>query len=352
MTGKLVIAGALGLTGRAVLEYFETCGDWDIVALSRRSPNFSTRATFIKVDLADAQNVRDALGHLNDVTHIVYAVLSETDAVAANLAMLRNLMDVVEPTNPKLAHISLLQGGKAYGAHLGQMKLPGKESDPRHMPPNFYYSQEDLLRTRQAGKQWFWTVFRPMALVGSSLGSPMNILNAIGVYAAICRELDVPFSFTGAQHAQIGQLTDVRLLARAIAWAGTCAAAQNQIFNVTNGDMVVWQNIWPCLARRLGVEPAPPRPMPLSVMMADKAPVWDRAVLRHGLIPHQYDDLVGASWQFADSLFGYGMPANVALLSSVKIRKAGFGDCIDSEDMFDEWIDRLQGERVLPTRAV
>ena len=59
-------------------------------------------------------------------------------------------------------HVTLMQGGKAYGVHLGPLKrVPLKESDGRTMPPNFYYDQEDLVRERQAGKRWTWTALRP-----------------------------------------------------------------------------------------------------------------------------------------------------------------------------------------------
>jgi len=36
------------------------------------------------------------------------------------------------------------------------------------------------------------------------------------------------------------------------------------------------------------------------------------------------------------------------LASSVKLRQAGFLDCIDTEDMFLEWIRHLQRTKVLP----
>ncbi len=38
MTGKLLVAGASGLVGRAVVDHFERLGDWEIVGLSRRPP--------------------------------------------------------------------------------------------------------------------------------------------------------------------------------------------------------------------------------------------------------------------------------------------------------------------------
>ena len=38
-----------------------------------------------------------------------------------------------------------MQGSKWYGNHLGPYLTPARETDPRHMPPNFYYDQQDFL---------------------------------------------------------------------------------------------------------------------------------------------------------------------------------------------------------------
>ena len=37
-----------------------------------------------------------------------------------------------------------------------------------------------------------------------------------------------------------------------------------------------------------------------------------------------------------------------ALLSTVKIRQAGFADCIDTDDMLREWLTIFQEQRLLP----
>jgi len=84
-------------------------------------------------------------------------------------------------------------------------------------------------------------------------------------------------------------------------------------------------------------------------MMQDKADIWDGIVARHDLLPLSYADFAGNSWQFADGMFGYGASRpNIALMSTVKIRQAGFHACIDSEAMFEQWIGRLQANRILP----
>jgi nucleoside-diphosphate-sugar epimerase len=355
VTGTVLIAGALGLVGRAALEHFEALEGWDILALARRAPDFSGRARFLSVDLTDAAECRARLGPLRGVTRIIYAALFEkpelgrgwleADQIATNLGMLTNLMEALEPGNPDLRHIALLQGTKAYGVHLGQMPIPGKESAPRHIHPNFYWAQEDFIRARQAAG-WSFTIFRPQAVVGFALGSAMNLLSAIGAYAAISRELGLPLVYPGSGQ-RITEATDARLLARAMAWAGDSPAAANQIFNVTNGDAFLWGDFFPMVARLFGMELGLPHPMSLAAVMADKGSVWQRLVERHGLHPYGLEELIGSSWQFAD--FAFSREGHTAsLLSTIKIRQAGFGDCIDSAEMLEWWLRELQRRRILP----
>ena len=67
--------------------------------------------------------------------------------------------------------------------------------------------------------------------------------------------------FYPGQGHRVTEAIDVRVLARAIAWAGESPAAAGQIFNVTNGDVLVWQNLWPVIARQFGMEVGLPHPM-------------------------------------------------------------------------------------------
>jgi nucleoside-diphosphate-sugar epimerase len=357
VTGKLLIAGALGLVGRSVLDHYEGLGGWEIVALSRRAPEFVTKAQFVSVDLADAADCRAKLSALRGVTHIVYCALFEkpdlgagwleADQIATNLAMLTNFFDAIEPGNPDLRHLTVLQGTKAYGAHLGQMHVPGKERAPRHPHPNFYWAQEDFIKGRQHGRSWRWTIFRPQAVIGFALGSAMNLLSAFGVYAAVMRELDLPLIYPG-QGQRITEATDARLLARAIAWAGAAPAARNETFNITNGDVFLYQNLWPVLAKQFGMELGPAQPMPLALIMRDKADVWESITRKHQLKPYGMSEIIGNSWQFADFALARTHSTS-SIMSTIKLRQAGFADCIDTEEMFGWWLGELQRRRVLPT---
>jgi len=353
---KILIVGALGAVGQCALEHFEGLPDWQIVGVSRRKPVFPTRADWVSVDLRDRADCEAKLAGLKDITHIAYTAVyekadvtrgwSEMDHVEVNLAMLKNLVEVVEKASPGLRHITMLQGTKAYGGHLGPFRQPARESDPRYMPPNFYYNQMDWLAAQQQGKTWTWTILRPQIVCGIALGSPLNIISAIGVYAAISREYGLPLRFPGGQ-SRIGEATDARLIAKAMEWAGTHDAAANQTFNIANGDVYVWENIWPRLAGLFGMEMAPPHPFSLARVMPQNEPIWNQIVARYNLVPHTYKEIV-PSWQFADFLLGYGQRPNPHHMSTIKIRKAGFAECVDSEEMFVELVHTLQQRRILP----
>ena len=138
-----LVPGASGIIGRTLIEHLSGLDDWHIVGLSRRKPESNMRAKFIEVDLIERADCEQKLGGLNDITHIFYAAYQPRPTlakeVAPNKTMLVNVVEVVEAASPGLQHVNLITGGKFYGAHLGPFKTPAKESDPRHMPPNFYY---------------------------------------------------------------------------------------------------------------------------------------------------------------------------------------------------------------------
>ena len=78
-------------------------------------------------------------------------------------------------------------------------------------------------------------------------------------------------------------------------------------------------------------------------MMADKGPVWDGIVARCGLKPYAFEDI--ARWGFGDFILKAEYDN---ITSTIKARKFGFHDCIDSDDMFVDLFRQLQAENILP----
>lgn len=354
----LLIAGATGIVGNAAIEHFSSLPDWTVIALSRRAPPGCEGVMHLPVDLTDALACRTALAGHPGITHMLYAALYEkpsllagwtdNEQIATNLGMLRNLLDALEATSAGLRHVTVLQGTKAYGSHIGRVPVPAKERSARLPHPIFYWQQEDLLRERQARADWTFTVLRPQIILGHAIGSPMNVIAAIGAYAAVQRELGRPLSFPGGGR-YVNACSDSRLIARAVEFAGSAPEAENETFNVVNGDVLLWQDIWPAIAQGLGMEVGEPVPMKLAEEMPVQDETWARIVHRHGLQPVTLAQLINSSWQFADRNFAYGQAdPDDRIVSPIKLRQAGFNDCRDTEESILYWLARMQQARLLP----
>jgi nucleoside-diphosphate-sugar epimerase len=349
-TNNAVVVGGLGVIGRALIDHLTQQPDWDVVALSRRAPDFETTARFVSVDLSDRDDAHAKLAALDQTTHVFYAAYQAmptyADEVAPNVTLLANAVDALVAAAPGLQHVNLMEGGKWYGCHLGPFRTPAVEDDPRHMPPNFYYDQQDWLEAAADQHGFTWSALRPEAVCGFAVGNPMNLMMAIAVYAAICAELDVPFAFPGKPGAwtAVYEVTDARILAQAAQWAATTPSSAGEAFNITNGDVFRWCNLWPKLAESFGLATAEPRHLSLTRFMADKAPVWERIVAKHNLRPYPFEDVV--SWGFADAIFATEW--DIAR-STLKARRHGFEAFIETDRMFSELFDDLQRQRIIPT---
>ena len=359
MADTVLVAGASGLVGTACVDRFLDDG-WDVVAVSRRRPEVFNSRPFqhLTVDLRDEAATRTAVSGLTGITHVVYAAVfekpgliagwTEQDQMDPNLAMLRNVVQPLVEAG-SLQHVTLLQGTKAYGIHLHPMRVPARERHPRDQHANFYWLQEDYLTAEAATAGFTWTIMRPQLIVGPNTGVVMNLPPVIGAYAAICKAEGRPFGFPGGA-PYVWEAVDTRLVANAIRWAAEAPAAAGQHFNLTNGEVFEWRDLWPALADALGVPAAPDQPLSLAEFLPAKADTWEKVVAEHGLRPIAMTDLLGESHHYADFCFAHGatQPPPPAFVSTVKIKQAGFTEVWDTEESFVHWIRVLQDRRVLP----
>ena len=354
MTKKTaVVVGALGVIGRYIVDRLAAEPGWKVVGLSRRQGEDRANVRYLSVDLLDAHASEQSLAQLTDATHMFYCAFQATGTQAAdyargtqvNLDMLVNSVSAIEAVAKKLTRVVLVTGTKYYGSHLGAFRTPAKETDARHMPPDFYFDQIDWLTARQSGKPWTWAELRPQTLCGFAPGTAMSIIPVIAVYAAISKQLGLPLRFPGTQACfdAVCQMTDARILAQAMRWAATEPRAANQSFNIVNGDLFRWKNLWEKLARHFGMENGGVQTVPLAKLMADKEPLWASIVKKHGLRPLAMAEI--ANWTYADSTFSQGWDH---ISSPMKSRLAGFQACIDTEDMFIEHLERFRMEKVIP----
>ena len=154
--------------------------------------------------------------------------------------------------------------------------------------------------------------------------------------------------------------------------------AADEIFNVANSDLFLWQAAFPAIASCFdGLEVGKPREVSLAEAMPEHSNLWQRMVEKYGLQPKTMQELVGNSWSFTDinmqgleglttqsareqaaeardsSLQGLSegsAPPILAgqLLSMSKLQLAGFNNAADTEEVVVGWIRQMQAEGFLP----
>ena len=361
--GHVLIVGATGVIGSATLAVFLDAG-WRVTSVSRRRPVVPSHVgvaqwQHVAIDLTDASACAGHATAFADVTHVFYAALFELpglipgwtadEQMQTNLRMLENLMGAVEQHNRVLRQVTLLQGTKAYGAHLHAIELPAREDSPRDPHENFYWLQEDFLKGRRNTSDWSLTILRPQIVFGDALGSAMNLIPVLGVYAALRQENGRGLAFPGGSYP-VAEAVDAELVAQVALWAAETPAAKDSVFNVTNGDVFTWSDVWPVIAESLGVAVEAAAPLSLAEWLPRQEAAWADVVRKHDLLPLSLADILGESHHYADALFGYGVDAAgpPALVSTIKLRQAGFHQCCDTRDMFRRHLARLIDARVVP----
>ena len=362
---KVLIAGASGLVGYAAACAFIDAG-WQVIAVSRRIPPGLETAICLPLNLRDPTQIQSLEPHLDGLSHVVYAALYEKEDLIAgwqdqeqmtiNLAMLQHLMDYLF-LKANIKHLSLLQGTKAYGSHLGPIPIPARERLPRHPHANFYWLQEDYLKAKRSDlastKPWYLTILRPQVIFGESTGSAMNSIPAIGVYAAVLKDQGEDLHFPGGPQ-RVFQAVDADMLGRVCVWAATSQAARDEVFNVNKGEPMAWESVWPAIADALGMDPGRAKPMCLAEAMPKRQAQWAALVDRFSLkSPKDLNQFVGLSFQYTDRNMAYGMennPPPLSIVSGVKLNQAGFTELVDTEMMFRRFFKRFQDLELIPPK--
>jgi nucleoside-diphosphate-sugar epimerase len=356
----LLIAGASGVIGTGATEHFARLG-WRVIALSRRRPQVAEGCSFthVPVDLTDGTACLAALAALPPVTHLIYAAATEAPGLVAgwqdaalmalNAAMFENLLHPLASSG-QLRHVSLMQGVKAYGAHVHPVTIPLREDAPRDAHANFYWLHEDVLRTSATDGGFTFTIWRPQVLIGTAPGASMNPVIAIAAYAAICRERGLPCVLPGTGEG-LWELVDTGLLAEAMAWAATSSAAVSQTFNITNGDAFVLRHAWDALISAMGLDVAGIAPPDFASFFAEvvNQQAWADLAKRHGLLEPSLSALLGQSHHYLDLLLSPRLAERTpVLLSTIKLRQAGFSGCRDSLSALFAQLQCLIALRLMP----
>ena len=354
MTRTALIAGVTGIVGnnlaRALLEV-----GWQVIGLARRGGDLPGETRFVAGDLLDPQSLSFALQG-SKPTHVFLTSwlrqATEAENIRVNGAMVRNLLEAVEPLG-SVEHVGLVTGLKHYLGPFesyGQGTLPStpfREEQARLPVENFYYAQEDEVFAAAARQGFTWSVQRPHTIIGYAVGNAMNMGVTLAVYATICRETGKPFVFPGSaiQWSCLTDMTDAGLLGRHLLWSSVTPAAHNQAFNVVNGDVFRWKWMWERLGEFFGLEaaPFPARVTPIEEQLAGADEVWRKIAAKYGLAEGELSRLVSPWHTDAD----LGRPIEVVTDMS-KSRRLGFGDYMATDESFFRLFARLREARIIP----
>jgi nucleoside-diphosphate-sugar epimerase len=348
-TKTAAVVGATGIIGRAIAAKLSELGGWRVIGITRSGSTVPGAGEAIAADLLDPEESRRRLASAAGTTHLFFAAYLPQGSWAAevepNRALLVNAVEGLEAVGAPLQHVTLITGAKYYGVHLGPSAAPAMENEPRHLGPNFYYDQEDYLRSR-TDAAWRWTNLVPTHLTGFATGNPMNLALSIAVYASLVRAAGLRLDFPGSAAAfgAMTQVVDADQLAEAAAWSARAPQAAGEVFNVANGDPTRWSYLWPAFASYFGVPTGGPRPIPLSSFMPQRAPLWKEMAAKFGLAQPQLASLV--NWGFLEFMFAIEYDIVLAL---GKIRRAGFVRQPDTLEGFYQRFDDYRRARIIPT---
>ena len=403
-----LVTGATGILGREiVLALGKDSKTWSTVyALSRsQTIQWPSNVKHQHLDLtASAEDMAKELAEIKPEYIFFTAYLAkdnEEEATKVNGAMLENFLEALKITGAGkgVRRVILTTGAKQYGVHLGVPKNPMEESDhwlqDSDRPPNFYYKQQNILAEKGKEQGWDWVVTYPNDVIGVAKGNFMNLATSLGVYCAVTKEMGQELMWPGSPdfYTMFDCFTSSRLHARFNLWAALeqSPKVSNQAFNVVNGDVESWQNMWPKLAAKFGLKV--PETMftadeqqakidekqgsvmklmerpPLSEFAAERGlkdtryvtqsrveqkidlvkwsqrsdvrEAWQKLSKRENLDPEAFEK---ATWGFLGFVFGRNFDI---VISMNKARKAGWNGWQDTWEGLSESLDELVGEGVV-----
>ena len=292
MTDTVLIAGASGLVGAAAVDKFLDDG-WDVVAVSRRRPEVvSDRDVPPRPDRPARRRRHRAppwptwatspTSSTPPSTRLPGLVpgWSERDQMETNRDMLRNLMEPLAKGGDARSTSACCRARRPTASTSTRCRSRPASSYPRDQHENFYWLQEDYIREKSAADGWAFSIWRPQLIVGPNYGVVMNLPPIIGAYAAICRKARASRSASPGACRTSGRRSTPGSSPTPWRGAPPPPAAVGETFNLTNGEVFNWRQIWPGMAEVLGVEVGPDEPQSLAQLLPAKADVWDKIVAR------------------------------------------------------------------------
>ncbi|CAN1124126.1 (S)-8-oxocitronellyl enol synthase [Linum perenne] len=139
-------------------------------------------------------------------------------------------------------------------------------------------------------------------------------------------------------------MSDSRLLAEQLIWAGTTEGARNEAFNCTNGDVFTMKEMWKVLCRVFELEFDECSGFDVVGVMSDgMGGVWDEIVEKYGLVKTKLEDV-----HCFDALAVVGNFESQHVCSMNKSREFGFMGFYDTMKTVSYWVGRMREMKIIP----
>tara|TARA_B100000378_G_scaffold276363_1_gene274140 strand:- start:3935 stop:5059 length:1125 start_codon:yes stop_codon:yes gene_type:complete len=355
MDNIALIVGASGISGNNLAQELLK-NNWTTYGITRKSEVKLKGLKNIKADLLDPKSLKEALREVKP-THVFFTawMRKETEAenIEVNSALVRNLLEVLSPKK-SVKHVALVTGLKHYLGPFDNYvsegfspETPVRTEHPRLPLNNFYYAQEDELFEASKRDGFTWSVHRAHTVIGQAVGNLMNMGTTLAIYASICKENGMPFIWPGseAQWNGISDVTDAHILAKHFVWAATTPKAENEAFNIVNGDVFRWSWLWKQIAEYFDIEYQGyvENNRSLEELMKNDTTVWREIAGKHQLVEPQLDRLA-SPWHTDLDL---RRPIEV-MTDMSKSRKLGFKEYQDTRESFFNLFDKLKEQKIIP----
>ncbi|OQV06581.1 hypothetical protein CLAIMM_11128 isoform 1 [Cladophialophora immunda] len=377
-----LVFGASGISGWALVKE----------ALSYPSPTTFSQVTALSnrpLSISDAQWPNDPRLHLAsgiDLTATVDTVVEALKEKVSNVAtvthvflfvyldpgkdkktlkevntnLIKTAVEAVQKVSPNIKSFILQTGGKAYGVErpdVVKIVPPLKETYPRVPKPIaddiFYYSQYDVLDSLSKGASWTFTEIRPDAMIGFVPGTNvMNMAQGLAFYLSLYREVHgagakVPYPGAehGYRHKHTDTFQDIAAKMEIYAALNPEKCGSGKAFNVANGDVVTWADVWPGICAYFGLEGIGPQGTfePPAEFVKKHSEAWTNMVKREGLKASRLDLYY---WPFMDFLMDKAFFDRQYDLSAA--RAVGFKETIDTVKAYAIAFDRMRAAKIIP----
>lgn len=235
------------------------------------------------------------------------------------------------------------------------IQAPFKESLPRIPEPYaskiFYYGQVDELAKLAKGKKWTWTEVRPDVIVGFVPNTnAMNAAGPIAYYLSLYRQLqgegaEVPFPASQKAWKATHTDTSAYILSRFEIYAALHPEnTAARTFNIADGDVITWSDVWAGIVGYFGLKPGQPDPSWGSIkdFFHQHEKEWEGVVQKNGLVKRKEND---TTWDFAQAIMNRDVDSEYDLTAA---REAGFTGTVPTVNAYTRVFDKMRAAKFIP----